>query len=199
MMCSGSKDDIYHIYSILYCRIARSYKHNRSTNCNKSIARTAEGRFIYLIWCQLTFNSLMRHKTFKLNSTNDWIYSFDHTNPHDANKMKNRAKMIRRKRIRLALDLKLCCEVKTRLLKLLNRARAVQQRAGNLISQRLMASQSSSTQLGTSLLPVSAGARPHTDKIRHIDCILQTSVEPSDQKLLFPFHWWIADFMSVSV
>lgn len=95
--------------------------------------------------------------------------------------------MIRRKRTRLAFDLPVCFEVRTRVLKLLNRARAVQQRAGNLISQRLMASQSSSTQLSTSLLPVSAGARPHTDKVRDTDRIPQTSVEPSDHNLLFLF------------
>lgn len=75
---------------------------------------------------------------------------------------KTELEMIHSKGIRRSLKLKVCNEVKTRLLKLLKRARAVQQRAGNLISQRLMAFQPSSTQLSTSLLPVSAGVRPHT-------------------------------------
>lgn len=58
--------------------------------------------------------------------------------------------MIRSKGIRRSFMLKVCSEVKIRLLKLLKRARAVQQRAGNLISQRLMAFQPSSTQLSRS-------------------------------------------------
>lgn len=124
------------------------------------------------------------------------MYSYDHTHPHNAKEIQNRAEMSRSKRRRLALNLKLCYEVRTRLLKLQNWARAVQQRAGNLISQRLMASQHSSTQLSTSLLPVSAGARPHTDKIRHTDSIHLTSTEPPDHNLLL--EWWTADFKSVS-